>query len=107
MAFQRGIDGSDQARVGPVSGPGTVEEERRLAHTSRLAVGTLACPGCDAPVALTGAPLTPGDRLDCSFCGHAAAVRDFLTLGEPSRHTHVEVRVVGPGAASGRPSDPR
>ena len=90
MAFHRHIDGFDPARVGPA---GAVEEERRLAHTSRLAAGTLACPGCDAPVALTERPLMPHDPLACSFCGHAAAVRDFLTLGEPSRHTHVDVRV--------------
>ncbi len=96
MAFLRGTDGFDPARLGPVSRAGAVEEERRLAHASRLAVGTLACPGCDAPVALTETALTPRDPLACSFCGHAAAVREFLTLGEPSRHTHVEVRVVSP-----------
>lgn len=91
MAFHRGIDGSDPAGA---TRAGAVEEERRLAHASRLAAGTLACPDCDAPVGLTDRALTPRDPLACSFCGHAAAVRDFLTLGEPSRHTHVEVRVV-------------
>lgn len=96
MALYRGIDDSDSARVGPVGGAGAVEEERRLTQASRLAAGTLACPGCDAPVALTQTPLTPPEPLACSFCGHVAAVRDFLILGEPSRQTHVEVRVVGP-----------
>lgn len=95
MTLHRGIDGSDPVRTEPVSRVAGVEEERRLARTSRLDVGTLACPQCDAPVALTGL-LTPTDLLACSFCEHTAAVRDFLTLGEPSRHTHVEVRVVGP-----------
>lgn len=91
MALHRGIDGSDPARTDPVTG---VEEERRLAPTSRLAAGTLACPGCDAPVALTEGPLTPAHPLACPFCEHTGAVREFLTLGEPSRHTHVEVHVV-------------
>ncbi len=95
MALHRGIDGSDPVRTDPVSRVAGVEEERRIASTSRPAQGTLACPQCDAPVALTGI-LTPTDSLACSFCEHTAAVRDFLTLGEPSRHTHVEVRVVIP-----------
>ncbi|MCP9489686.1 MAG: hypothetical protein MSC31_07385 [Solirubrobacteraceae bacterium MAG38_C4-C5] len=96
MTLHRGIDGSEPVRTDPVGRVAGVEEERRLAHTSRLTAGTLACPGCDAPVALTDGPLTPRDPLACSFCGHAGAVREFLTLGEPSRHTHVEVRVVSP-----------
>ena len=95
MSIQRGIDGSDPIRTDPVSRVAGVDEERRPARTSRLAQGTLACPQCDAPVALTGL-LTPTDSLACSFCEHTAAVRDFLTLGEPSRHTHVEVRVMSP-----------
>ncbi len=95
MALERGIDGSDPVRTDPISRVAG-EEERRLAHASRLGVGTLACPRCDAPVALTDGPLAPPDPLACSFCAHAGAVRDFLTLGEPSRHTHVEVRVVSP-----------
>lgn len=100
MALHRGIDGSDPVRTDPVGHATGVEEERRLARTSRLAAGTLACPGCDAPVALTEGPLRPAHPLACPFCEHAGAVREFLTLGEPSRHTHVEVHVVAP---NGRP----
>lgn len=60
-----------------------------------LAVGTLACPGCDAPVFLGGAPRSPADALSCGFCGHDGPVRDFLSLGEPTRPTRVVVRVSG------------
>jgi len=95
MALHSDVDGSDPVRTDPVGRVAGVEEERRLTRTSRLAAGTLACPQCDAPVALTGV-LTPTDALACSFCEHAGTVRDFLTLGEPSRHTHIEVRVVSP-----------
>jgi hypothetical protein len=89
MAFQRGVDGSDPLRAGT----GGVQEERRLARSSVLAVGTLACPRCDAPVAPAG-PLSPADPIGCPYCGHAAAVRDFLSLAPPSRPARVEVRVV-------------
>jgi hypothetical protein len=67
-------------------------EEERRAHR-RLGGGTLACPTCDAPVALAG-PASPAAALGCPWCGHDAAVRDFLTLGAPTRPARVEVRVV-------------
>jgi uncharacterized membrane protein len=84
------IDGSDPVRSGS---PGAQEEYRR-ARTTRLAGGTLACPRCDAPVALAPGPAAPSDRLACPFCGHAAALRDFLSLADPSRPARVDVRVV-------------
>ena len=71
---------------------GRLAEERRA--SSRLAVGTLACPLCDAPVALAAARVSPADPIGCPFCGHAGAVRDFLALGEPTRPLRVEVRIV-------------
>jgi hypothetical protein len=37
--------------------------------------------------------MSPADDLSCGFCGHAGAVRDFLSLGEPTRPTHVVVRL--------------
>ena len=67
-------------------------QERRLAHARHLAVGTLACPACDAPV-VPGAPLRPAEALSCPYCDHLAAVREFLSLGEPTRPTRVVVRV--------------
>lgn len=94
MAFARGIDGSDPRGLEPVGRRGHVEEERRGAQSTRLAVGTLACPDCDAPVALAGRRLRPTDALACSYCGHAGALRDFLSITGPSRPARVEVRVV-------------
>lgn len=83
-------DGSE--KIGGLSGP---DEIRRVSRTSTLAVGTLACPACDAPVSPSGR-LTPASTLGCPFCGHAGHVRDFLTLGAPTRPAHVVIRVVAP-----------
>ena len=60
----------------------------------RLGTGTLACPRCDAPVALAPGPASPADPLACPFCSHGGALRDFLSLEEPTRPTRVVVRVV-------------
>jgi len=35
------------------------------------------------------------DRMSCGFCRHSGAVRDFLSLAEPTRPTRVVVRVHG------------
>ena len=78
----------EQERVG-----GHYELRRRVA-TREMATGTLACPSCDAPVLPDGVMLPP-DPMSCGFCGHAGALRDFLTLGEPTRPTRVVVRVSG------------
>jgi len=83
MAFERGIDRRVAGR----------HERRRSVRTQVLALGTLACPACDAPVLPNGA-VSPSDALGCGFCDHAAPVRDFLSLAAPPRPTRVEVRVV-------------
>jgi hypothetical protein len=78
------------------------EEKRRAIRTDgRLAVGTLACPSCDAPVAVgpEAVPLT--QALICPFCARRGPVRDFLSLATPSRPARVIVRVRTP-AGSGR-----
>jgi hypothetical protein len=93
VAFQRGIDGSEPLRGEPIGRVGGRHEKRRTANSSLLAIGTLACPDCDAPVA-PPVPLAPADPLGCGFCRHSAAVRDFLSLAPPTRPTRVEVRVV-------------
>jgi hypothetical protein len=67
--------------------------ELRLGRSTRLAGGTLACPSCDAPVALTDGPVAPAAPLGCPYCGLAGAVRDFLSLSSPVRPARVEVRV--------------
>lgn len=92
MGLQRSSDGSDplrSERIAHVAG----DEERRVTP-SRVAEGTLACPDCDAPVALTGGPVGPTDQLACPFCGRDGAVRDFLSLARPTRPTRVVVRIV-------------
>jgi hypothetical protein len=90
MAFQGGIDGEPVRRVGDLA----AELERRKATQGHLASGTLACPHCDAPVAPGVGYLSPADPLGCPYCGHAAAVRDFLSLSQPPRPARVVVRVI-------------
>jgi hypothetical protein len=92
VSFQRGIDGSDPVDAEGVGGRIAIHDERRTRST-RLGVGTLACPRCDAPVALAG-PAAPSAALGCPFCGHHGALRDFLSLAAPSRPARVVVRVV-------------
>lgn len=58
-----------------------------------MASGTVACPRCDAPVALPHT-VAPSRAIGCPFCDHAGAVREFLSLAAPSRPARVEVRVV-------------
>jgi DNA-directed RNA polymerase subunit RPC12/RpoP len=91
--LHRGIDGSDPVRPEPITRLLGTEEERRDARSLLLATGTLACPRCDAPVAPDG-PMAPPEPLDCPYCGHRGAVREFLSLEAPSRPARVDVRVV-------------
>ena len=70
-------------------------ELRRTRTSWEMATGTLACPSCDAPVLPAGA-MSPADPLSCGYCLHNGAVRDFLSLGEPTRPARVVVRVRGP-----------
>jgi hypothetical protein len=93
MSLSRGMDGSDPIRIEPlvrVAGP----EERRLRRDGRLGTGTLACPGCDAPVSPGDAPVRPVDLIACPYCGHGGTVREFLSLAAPARPARVAVRVV-------------
>jgi hypothetical protein len=80
--------------IGPVGRLAGTHEDRRFTRSARLGSGTLACPRCDVPVALAAGAASPAQPLGCPFCGHSGAVRDFLTLGAPSRPARVEVRVV-------------
>jgi hypothetical protein len=100
VAFFRGIDGSDPARPEPIQRLGGTQEERRVGRTSLLASGTLACPECDAPVAPGPTAIAPSDPLSCPVCLHGGAVRDFLTLGEPTRPARVDVWLVRRPAAA-------
>jgi hypothetical protein len=90
----RAIDGSEPLRPEPVAGLAGGRDRRRGVRSWHLAVGTLACPACDAPIAPPAGVSTPADPLGCAFCDHAGAVRDFLSLEAPSRPARVDVRVV-------------
>ncbi len=94
VSLQRGIDGAEPVRPDPIGRVDGRHEERRAQRSAPLAVGTLACPTCDAPVTLAAAFAGPADALACPFCGHAGAVRDVLARGEPTRPTRVRVHVV-------------
>jgi hypothetical protein len=90
VTIRRSFDGPER----PVGRLGGAHEERRVTRSWRMAIGTLACPACDVPVAPAGGPLRPAQALHCPYCGHGAAVRDFLSLSAPARPARVEVRVV-------------
>ena len=94
MSFQRDFDGSEPARPEPVTRLAGARADSLVARTGHLATGTLACPRCDAPVALAAGPAAPADPLGCPFCEHTATVRDFLSLADPTRPARVAVRVV-------------
>ena len=70
-----------------------LREIREADSSMQMAVGTLACPDCDAPVFLGPRPMSPADPLWCGFCGREGHVRDFLSLGEPTRPARVMVRI--------------
>ena len=94
MALNRELDGSQPARPQPVERLGGRHELRRADRT-QLAIGTFACPSCDAPVLPDAGGMSPSDPIACAFCGGLGAVRDFLSLDEPTRPTRVAVRIRG------------
>lgn len=97
MSFERG---SESSPADPSGREGRVQHIRQDVRVGPLAVGTIACPVCDAPVALPRGTMAPVDPLRCPVCDHAGRVRDFLTLaaaGRPARPARVTVRVVAPG----------
>jgi hypothetical protein len=93
VGFEQGIDGSQPLAGEPVNRLSSIQEERRVGRSTVVATGTLACPSCDAPVAPFGA-LSPAEQLACPVCSHGGRVRDFLSLGEPTRPARVQVRLV-------------
>lgn len=102
MTFQRGSDGSDPMRAQPIAARAGAHEDRHASRSWRLAAGTLACPRCDAPVALGGSAVSLAHELDCPFCRHAGAVRDFLSLAAPARPARVVVRMIPRARAARR-----
>lgn len=94
MALRQGIDGSDPVRGMPLEHVDHRLEIRREQRARHLADATLACPSCDAPVALADSPAAVGDPLGCPFCAHGGSVRDFLSFSTPGRPARVTLRVV-------------
>jgi hypothetical protein len=94
VAFHREVEGARPDPGQPVEQKLGHHELRRTNATWQLATGSMACPDCDAPVLPHAGGASPADPIACPFCEHTAFVRDFLSLGEPTRPTHVVVRVV-------------
>jgi hypothetical protein len=69
-----------------------VQEDPRRAPGDALGHGTLACPCCDAPLALPAARAA-AEPTACPFCGHRASLGSFVSLASPTRPTRVVVRV--------------
>jgi hypothetical protein len=92
VGLERSIGGPSEP-VRPDSEGRIVHEEVRTSRSSIVAYGTLACPSCDAPVALGGECVSPPEPLGCPFCDHHGAARDFLSLRSPTRPARVAVRV--------------
>ncbi len=92
MALQRGVDDQDPLWPAPVQRLAGDDELRRVGRSSVVAVGSMVCPDCDAPVS-PGRPLRPTAVVACPFCDREGPVREFLQLGEPTRPARVVVRV--------------
>lgn len=90
----RGIENGDFER-GARAQP-AYEERRKATHSGVLGTGTLACHRCDAPIDPGTSPMSLTQPLACPFCDARGPVRDFLSLGIPTRPARVVVRVVLP-----------
>lgn len=106
MAFQRGTDGSDAPRAQPITARAAAHEERHASRPWRLGPATLACPRCDAPVALGGRAVRFSEHLDCPFCRHTGPLREFVSLALPSRPARIEIRMIAGARRSGCKSRP-
>src|SRR5687768_12004581 len=95
------MDGAEPTRPEPVGRAAGAHAEHQAA-VRHLAAGTLACPACDAPVALGERVLAPAAPLACPFCSHAGPLRTFLSLAAPVRPARVEVRLRMPAPAGAR-----
>lgn len=56
---------------------------------SAVTTATLACPDCDAPVAPPPGRSPLSAPVGCAYCGRDGAIRDFLSLAQPTRPAHV------------------
>ena len=92
MSLQRGVDGPEPLRFEPVARlDGTYELRRSqapLAPRHRHA----RLPALRRAGRARRPPAAPADALACPFCGHAGALRDFLSLAAPARPARVDSR---------------
>ena len=95
VAIHREIEGERPLRPQPIERLAGRHERRRDEGAWHVATGTLACPACDGPVLPDPGGMSLRDLISCGFCQHAGAVRDFLSLAEPTRPARVAVRVRG------------
>ena len=93
MSLHRAIGGSGPLEPEPVGSASGPQVLRRATRSTLVAVGTLACPSCDAPVLPPAGRTSPADPVRCAFCSHEDAIREFLRIGEPTRPTRVAVHV--------------
>ena len=63
--------------------------EIRPSPSSVVTTGTMACPGCDAPVSPPAGRSPLSAQVDCPYCGRGGAIRDFLSIDQPTRPAHV------------------
>ena len=70
-----------------------MHEIRPARRPGVLAEGTLACPGCDAPVAPPDGRAALHAAVACPYCARTGIVRDFLSLAAPTRPARVLVTV--------------
>ena len=65
---------TDRARPAPAGRAAQRRHEHRHTQSTwHLATGTLACPGCDAPVLPSPDGMSPRDLISCGFCGELGA----------------------------------
>jgi hypothetical protein len=95
VGLERDFDGAEPVRPEPVGRLDGRHQRHRADAEWQLATGTLACPACDAPVLPGPEAMAPSDAIACGFCGERGAIRDFLSLAEPTRPTRVAVRIRG------------
>jgi hypothetical protein len=91
VSFSRSFDASGSGAADQTRRLTVVHEEKRRSAAARtIGIGTLACPRCDAPVAIAG-PHAPAQTLSCPFCAHRAPLREFLSLDVPARPARVVI----------------
>ncbi len=91
------LSGGDWTGGGSSESSGRAEHveqrKRRADRNGVIASGTIACPRCDAPVAIGPDEVAVTEALTCPFCAQHGPVRDFLSLAVPTRPTRVQVRL--------------